>query len=237
MIRAQTGQPTNPSSAQKEISKMADQPAFALPPLPYGHADLAPVLSQETLEVHHGKHHARYIETLNRLLGEQGSAPAPLEDIVRSAAQAGGGALFNNAAQAWNHSFFWESMAPGKTQPSATLAAAITSAFGSLDALEKRFAAEGAGHFGSGWAWLVARGGELSVISTHDAATPITDAGITPLLACDVWEHAYYIDYRHDRAGWLKAWWDKLANWSFAARQYDAALGQGEAWRFPAPAA
>src|SRR5262249_47281096 len=145
----------------------------------------------------------------------------------------GSRALFNNAAQAWNHSFFWESMHSEARRPGGLLLQSIVSNFGSFDALGERIIAEGAGHFGSGWVWLVAHADRLSVLPTHDAGTPIIDAEITPLLACDVWEHAYYLDYRQDRATWLTVWWDRLANWHFAERQYQSALGCGEAWRFP----
>lgn len=213
----------------------AHAPVFSLPPLPYGHDDLKPVLSAETLQIHHGKHHARYVETLNRLLSEQNFSASTLEAIIRIAHGSGAQGLFNNAAQAWNHSFFWESMSPKASRPAGLLADAITSAFGSVEALGERFIAEGTGHFGSGWVWLVARGGHLEVLSTHDAGVPIIEDGITPLLACDVWEHAYYIDYRQDRAGWLKEWWNRLANWQFAERQYGAALGHNETWHYPAP--
>lgn len=213
----------------------APAPVFTLPPLPYGSEDLKPVISAETLQIHHGKHHARYVETLNRLLSEQNFSAHTLEEIVRIAHASGAGGLFNNAAQAWNHSFFWESMSAEASRPTGPLAGAILSAFGSVEALGQRFIAEGTGHFGSGWVWLVARGGRLEVRSTHDAGSPILEDGVTPLLACDVWEHAYYIDYRQDRAGWLAAWWDRLAHWRFAERQYDAALGQADPWRYPAP--
>ncbi|MDE8650657.1 superoxide dismutase [Novosphingobium album (ex Liu et al. 2023)] len=222
---------TNETRAQLDSGSLV----FALPPLPYGLKDLEPVLSAETLEIHHGKHHARYVETLNRLLAEQNFTAHTLEEIIRVAQRSGAKGLFNNAAQAWNHSFFWESMAAKPSQPSGPLADAISAAFGSLDGLGQRFAAEGAGHFGSGWVWLIAKHDKLEVISTHDAATPIAEDGVTALLACDVWEHAYYIDYRQDRATWLASWWNKLANWRFAERQYGAALGRGEPWHYPTP--
>jgi len=209
--------------------------SFSLPPLPYDHSALAPCLSKETLETHHGKHHARYIEVLNRLLAERKASPATMEEIIRTT-DGKDRQVFNNAAQAWNHAFFWECMTPKYAEPNGVLAAAITRDFGSLDALKQRFTAEGAGHFGSGWAWLISRKGSLSVVSTHDAATPITEMDATPILTCDVWEHAYYIDYRQDRAGWLGTWWDKLVNWEFAAAQYSASLGERGAWHFPRPA-
>ena len=206
---------------------------FELPSLPYGLKDLEPILSAETLEIHHGKHHARYVETLNRLLGEQNFSAQSLEEIVRIANGCKAKGVFNNAAQAWNHSFFWESMTSKFSKPSGPLANAISSAFGSLEALGERFCAEGTGHFGSGWVWLIAKRDKLEVISTHDAGNPILEEGVTPLLACDVWEHAYYIDYRQDRAGWLIAWWNMLANWHFAEAQYGAALGPGTPWVYP----
>ena len=185
---------------------------FELPPLPYRTKDLEPLLSAETLEIHYGKHHARYVETLNRLLSEQNFSAHTLEEIIRIAHGSDAMGVFNNAAQVWNHSFFWESMAPKAVKPSGLLASVISSEFGSLETLGRRFAAEGTGHFGSGWVWLIVKGGKLKVLSTHDAGNPILEEGVTPLLACDVWEHAYYIDSRQDRAGWLTSWWNRLAN-------------------------
>lgn len=208
-------------------------PRFPLPPLPYGYGDLEPVISARALEIHHAKHHARYVETMNRVLTETQTVVASVEDAVRIAQRRAQATLFNNAAQTWNHAFFWQSMQRETWQPAGRLAEAIASTFGSVETLGKRFAAEGAGHFGSGWVWLIAQGRELLVLSTHDGITPITNDGVIPLLTCDVWEHAYYLDYQQDRAKWLGTWWDQLANWRFAERQYEAALGQGEIWRFP----
>lgn len=208
---------------------------FELPALPYDTGALAPVLSSETLEIHHGRHHARYVEMLNRLLAEQNFTAHSLEELVRIAHASGAIGLYNNAAQAWNHAFFWESMQPQRSRPGNLLSAAVGAAFGGVDALRERFIAEGAGHFGSGWVWLVSRRGELGLLSTHDAGTPILDEGTVPLLTCDVWEHAYYIDHRQDRAGWLAAWWDELANWNLAEVQFSASLGHGDGWRYPAP--
>lgn len=222
-------QSRNAVIAQSDLERLV----FELPPLPYGTKDLEPVLSTETLEIHHGKHHARYVETLNRLLAEQNFSAHTLEEITRIAHGSGAKGVFNNAAQAWNHSFFWESMAPKTVKPAGLLASAISSEFGSLETLRQRFSAEGTGHFGSGWVWLIAKRDKLEVISTHDAGSPILEEGVTPLLACDVWEHAYYIDYRQDRAGWITSWWNRLANWSFAETQFDAAIGQGKPWRYP----
>lgn len=207
---------------------------FTLPPLPYGYQDLQPHLGEETLHVHHDRHHAKYVENLNHLLSEQSLAPTSLEDVIRSAARTGNAALFNNAAQAWNHSFFWESITPGTAAPEGRLAEAIVKTFGSPEKLRERFIAAGLGQFGSGWVWIVARNGVLEVLSTHDAQTPISDATTIPLLTCDVWEHAYYIEHRQDRAAWLTVWWSELANWRFAERQFAAATGQGALWSFPA---
>lgn len=225
---------TNRSSSAT-LSDRDQLVVFELPALPYGVEDLKPVLSAETLQIHYGKHHAKYVETLNRLLSEQNFSAHSLEEIIRIAHGSRAHGLFNSAAQAWNHSIFWESMSPVASTPSGPLADAITAAFGSLASLGQRLIAEGSGHFGSGWVWLIARGESLDVVSTHDAGTPILQDGVTPLLACDVWEHAYYIDYRQDRANWLTLWWDKLANWRFAEQQYGAARGQGQPWRFPTP--
>ncbi len=132
-----------------------------------------------------------------------------------------GGKLFNNAAQVWNHTFYWNSMSPsGGGAPSGDLAQAINAAFGSFDAFQAEFGAAAGGRFGSGWAWLVTdAAGKLSIVTTPNAETPLTDDGVTPLLTCDVWEHAYYVDYRNDRGGYVKAWWN-LANWDFAAKNY-----------------
>ena len=207
---------------------------FKLPDLPYAADALAPVLSATQMSVHHDKHHAKYISNLNGMLAAAGESPESLEAVVSSASgDAAKKKLFNNAAQAWNHAFFWRSMAPAPSKPSAALAAAIDRSFGGLDGLRTRFVGEGADHFGSGWAWLVARGAELAVLSTHDAASVVGEAGVTPLLTADVWEHAYYLDYKQDRKGFLEAWFDRLANWPFAEAQYAAATGAGSAWTFP----
>ncbi len=215
---------------------MSDQTvhaAFQLPALPYGLRDLEPWLGEETLRIHHGRHHAKYVENLNRLLAGQDLAEASLEEVLRRASGPSHTALFNNAAQTWNHAIFWESMSARATAPDGRLAEALVRNFGSLENLRERFIAEGTGHFGSGWVWLVARHGAVEVLATHDAATPATTEGTVALLTCDVWEHAYYLDYQQDRASWLANWWDKLAHWGFAARQFAAAQGEGDAWRFP----
>ena len=207
---------------------------FTLPDLPYPYEALQPVISAETMHFHHDKHHATYVKTVNELLAESSGHDDSLEGVIRAASGAGEKKLFNNAAQAWNHAFFWKSMAPGRSAPDGALQSAIASAFGDLDALKAAFVKEGAGHFGSGWVWLTAdRGGALTVVSTHDAGCPVTEADSTPLLVCDLWEHAYYIDYRNDRKAYLEAWFDALPDWAFAAGQFAAAGGNGQAWRFP----
>ena len=209
---------------------------FALPDLPYDYDALEPTISSKTLHFHHDKHHKTYVETLNQLLEKAGKSPARLEAAIREAARAGKDEikLFNNAAQAWNHAFLWKSMTPEKGQPDADLARAIEAAFGAT--LEQTFVEQGAGHFGSGWVWLIAdRGGKLSVQSTHDAEDVVTDEGRTPLLTCDLWEHAYSLDYQSDRKGYLTKWFESLPNWAFASAQYAAAKGDGQAWVYPKP--
>ena len=207
-----------------------------LPPLPYGYDDLAPVLSGDTLRTHHDKHHKAYVEKANALAKAAGLADLSLEDLVREARRRSDQALFNNAAQAWNHGFFWESMSPRSGAPSGALKAAIEKAFGGLEGLKKKFVDEGVAHFASGWVWLTAGASGLEVISTHDADDTFTKAAEFPLLVCDLWEHAYYLDYKNDRPGFLNRWFDDLANWSFAERQLAAKGGQGGAYRYPVEA-
>jgi superoxide dismutase, Fe-Mn family len=202
---------------------------FRLPALPYAHDALGSVISETTLRTHHGKHHAKYVEMVNALLA--GQAATTLESVVRAAAKSGDRKLFNNAGQAWNHAFFWACMTPKPKPPSGALAAAITTAFGGIAGLRERFLTEGVGHFGSGWVWLVADGEALSVVTTHDGDTAVT-GDATPLLVCDLWEHAYYLDHKNDRAGFLAAWWDRLVNWDFVASQYEAARGAGRRWSY-----
>jgi Fe-Mn family superoxide dismutase len=207
---------------------------FPLPDLPYAYEALEPTMSAKTLHFHHDKHHAAYVKNLNDILEKAGKAPGSLEEVIREAAKSGEGKLFNNAAQAWNHAFFWRSMTPSKGKPDADLQAAIQAAFGDVAKLGETFVTDGLGHFGSGWAWLVAdSSGKLSVRTTHDAKDMATEAGVTPLMVCDVWEHAYYLDYQNDRKTFLTAWFDTLANWEFASAQFAAAKGKGQAWRYP----
>ena len=193
--------------------------AFELPPLPYARDALEPHISAETLDYHYGKHHQTYVNTLNALTEGTEQAEQSLEAIIRSA----DGKLFNQAAQVWNHTFYWNSMSPsGGGRPGGELADAIERRFGSFDDFRDQFTQTALGQFGSGWGWLVKTGdGQLEVLSTANAGNPIT-AGKTPLLTCDVWEHAYYIDYRNARPKYLDAWWD-LVNWDFVAEQFGRA--------------
>lgn len=208
---------------------------FKLPDLPYAYNALEPVVSETTMRTHHDKHHAKYVDTLNGLLTDADTGKS-LEDVTREAVAQGKTKVANNAGQAWNHAFFWEAMTPVQSAPSAALAKAIEAAFGGFDAFKEQFVKEGVGHFGSGWVWLIAKGEQLSIITLHDGAAPL-DPGVTPILTCDVWEHAYYLDFKNDREGFLKQWIAKLANWTFADAQYAAATGGGQAYQYPAPIA
>ena len=200
---------------------------FNLTPLPYGYADLEPTISELTMRTHHDKHHAKYVEATNALMASPETDP--LEAVVRAAARRGAAKLFDNAAQAWNHGFFWQGMSPRKTAPSGSLLAAINSDFGGLANLRERFVSQGLNHFGSGWIWLVLDGNSLGVLATHDAGCVII-GDERPLLVCDVWEHAYYLDHKSDRGAYLRAWWDNLINWPFVAAQYEGARGLGHPW-------
>lgn len=190
--------------------------AFTLPELPYAKGALAPQMSEETLDFHHGKHHNAYVTKANALVEGTQFANASLEDVIREAE----GGLFNQVAQIWNHSFFWNCLTPGGSTPDATVTKALEEAFGSVEAFKEKFTNTAIGTFGSGWAWLVKKAdGSLDVASTSNAGTPLTN-GDTALLTCDVWEHAYYIDYRNARPKYLEAFW-QLANWDFVANNLD----------------
>jgi len=187
--------------------------AHTLPPLPYAMDALAPHISKETLEFHYGKHHQTYVTNLNNLIPGTEFESASLEDIKKSS-----GGVFNNAAQVWNHTFYWNSLSPkGGGEPSGKLADAITKKWGSVAAFKEAFNKSAAGNFGSGWTWLVKKAdGSLDIVNTSNAATPLTTSDV-PLLTCDVWEHAYYIDYRNARPKYLETFWN-LVNWDFAAK-------------------
>ena len=193
-----------------------------LPPLPYDLAALEPHMSKETLEYHYGKHHKAYVDKTNQLIQGTKFEESPLEYIVKHADK---GTLFNQAAQAWNHAFFWKCLGPDRGgRPDAGLLQAIEKAFGGFDAFQKTFGEKAAGLFGSGWVWLVKNpDGGVDVVQTANGDTPLTGDSV-PLIACDVWEHAYYIDHRNDRAKYVKAYWD-LANWDFAAENFEKARG------------
>jgi Fe-Mn family superoxide dismutase len=185
---------------------------FSLPPLPYAEDALAPVISAETLKLHHGKHHKKYIDTTNQLLEKEPLAASALEEVVKTAK----GKLFNNAAQAWNHDFYWHSLAPKRQRPSGALLHRLEKDFGSYERFADAFAAAANGQFGSGWAWLVDKEGKLQVAATSNADTPMAH-GIKCLLTVDVWEHAYYVDYRNERERYVSAVLDRL-NWEFAEK-------------------
>ncbi len=188
-----------------------------LPPLPYGQSALQPAISGKTVGLHYGKHHKGYVDKLNELVGGTDFAEMPLEQIVISTAgRPESDEIFECAAQAWNHEFYWKSMRPnGGGEPPFALKQRIEQDFGSVDACRKALASAAVSQFGSGWAWLVANGGALAVVKTGNADVPLT-SGMKPLLAIDVWEHAYYVDYENRRADYVNAVLDKLINWEFA---------------------
>ena len=191
---------------------------LALPPLPYREDALAPVISANTLRLHHGKHHQAYIAKVNELIAGTELEGETLERIVlASSGRPERGDLFNNAAQAWNHAFYWRSMTPDASAPSAELAARIDASFGSFSGFKQQFADAAVKQFGSGWAWLVGDGPTLKIVRTGNADLPLTK-GQVPLLTIDVWEHAYYLDYQNRRPDYVHAVIDRLLNWEFAAQ-------------------
>jgi len=184
-----------------------------LPALPYAQNALAPHISGETLEYHYGKHHAAYVANLNKLIPGTDFENMSLEEIITRSS----GGIFNNAAQVWNHTFYWNGLKPGGSgEPTGALEAALNKAFGSFAGFKEKFSASAVSNFGSGWTWLVKNSAGLEIVNTGNAGNPMTDGG-TPLLTCDVWEHAYYIDYRNARAKYVEAFWH-LVNWDFVAR-------------------
>ena len=194
--------------------------AFTLPALPYAENALEPHISQRTMSFHYGKHHDTYVKTLNALIEGKPHADMELDEIIRkTATKPEERAIFNNAAQVWNHTFFWHSMSPGGGgEPRGDLAKRLREGFGSYAGFRRIFTDTAMKQFGSGWAWLVLNGGKLNVISTPDAWNPLT-SGEAPLLACDVWEHAYYLDYQNQRKVFVEAFLDHLVNWEFVAEQ------------------
>lgn len=197
---------------------------ITLPALPYAESALEPVISAKTIGFHYGKHHASYVAKLNKLIENTDSVGKSLEDIIRaSAGKAEHRAVYNNAAQVWNHSFYWNSLKPnGGGKPSGKLAEAIDKSFGSFEKFREEFAHAAARQFGSGWAWLIEENGKLGIVTTSNAETPAT-TGAKPLLTIDVWEHAYYLDYQNLRRAYIDAVLDKLINWDFAAQNLAAA--------------
>ncbi|CDJ41281.1 Superoxide dismutase, related [Eimeria tenella] len=208
---------------------------FELPPLPYPMDALEPYISKETLEYHYGKHHAAYVNNLNKLVEGKPEASKSLEEIIKTSS----GSVLNNAGQAWNHTFYWKSMRPASAggppgapgggppgAPGAPLREELESAFGGVEKFREAFAAAAAAHFGSGWAWLCfcKKSRSLFLLQTHDGATPFRDnPNCAPLLTCDLWEHAYYIDRRNDRKSYLDAWWS-VVNWDFANENLKKAM-------------
>ena len=210
---------------------MSAQPTgpFTLPPLPWPENALEPVISSRTMGLHYGKHHRAYVNKLNELVAGTPFASMPLEQVIReSAQQKDKQKIFNNAAQAWNHTFFWSCLRPAKgdsSQPQGELAKRVEAELGGLEQFRKDFARTAVDTFGSGWAWLVERDGKLEITSTSNAGTPLT-TGATPLLTLDVWEHAYYVDYENRRPEFAEAVIAKLLNWEFAQRQLEQARGR-----------
>lgn len=202
--------------------------AFKLIDLPYADTALAPAISAETLSFHHGKHHQTYIDKMNAAIEGTDHADASMEAIVAASRGTNQG-LFNNAAQSWNHAFYWHSMAASETAPSDELKAKIEEAFGSVDALKEQLKARGVGHFASGWVWLAEKDGKLSIEETHDGDT-LADSDFNPLLTVDVWEHAYYLDHQNKRPAYLDAVVDGKLNWAFASEN----LARGTTWTYPA---
>jgi len=200
--------------------------AFELPPLPYDYSALEPTINEETMKLHHDKHHKAYTDNLNAGVSEGGLEGKSIEEILGMASQVSA-KVRNNGGGYWNHDFFWKIMTPGGSQPSGKLADAIAE-FGGLDKLKEEFNAKGAGQFGSGWAWLIAdENGKLKITSTPNQDNPLMDCVFdkgTPILGNDVWEHAYYLTYRNDRGAYLKAWWD-VVNWDEAGKRFDGAKG------------
>ena len=195
---------------------------FHLPLLPFDRTALQPVMSAETLDFHHGKHHKAYVDKVNGFLADRKDGEMRLVEVVRMASERGDKALFNNAAQIWNHSFFWKCLAPVEGQlPTGRLKALIEEGFGGTDALLKALKDEAVGHFSNGWAWLVLNRGKLEVTSLHDADTPLAHEGMVPLLTLDLWEHAYYIDYRNERPRYAEEVLGRIINWEFVGRNLD----------------
>ena len=202
--------------------------AFKVTPLPYADDALAPAISAETLSYHHGKHHKAYIDKTNAAIDGTDHADKSLEEIIATARGNDQG-LFNNAAQSWNHGFYWHSLDGDGGSPTDELKSMIDEAFGSTDELIKKLQERGAGHFASGWVWLAEKGGKLSIEETHDGDTLADNDGVNPLLVIDLWEHAYYLDHQNARPAYLKAVTEGKLNWGFASEN----LSRGSTWSYP----
>lgn len=195
--------------------------AFVLPDLPYSKDAFGETISSQTFDYHHGKHHNAYVTKTNDAIAGTDLEGARLSEVIRAAKEQGDAGLFNNSAQVWNHSFYWQCLSPERQNPSGKLAAIIEDCFGSKSEMLDKFKAEAVGHFASGWAWLVLDGDELKVTSLHDADTPVAHDGMKPLLTLDVWEHAYYLDYQNARPDYVDALLDGAINWEFVAQNLD----------------
>ena len=202
--------------------KMKSESPHVLPPLPYADNALEPIISAKTIGFHYGKHHKGYVDNLNKQVAGTEFANLPLEKIItKTAGKADKVTIFNNAAQTWNHTFYWRSMRPkGGGEPPAALKQKIVASFGSVDACKKELSTAAMAQFGSGWVWLVLDGDKLKVVKTANAEVPLTK-GMKPLLTVDVWEHAYYLDYQNRRADYVNAVLDKLINWEYALQNAD----------------
>lgn len=197
--------------------------SFQLPQLPYPKDALAPHMSAETLDFHHGKHHAAYVKKTNEMVDDSKLSAEPLTKVVQAARKQGNSKLFNNAAQLWNHSFFWHCLAPADgQQPSGKLKRMIDDGFGGVEAMLQKLGDEAAGHFSNGWAWLLLDRDSLTITSLHDADTPLVHDGMVPLFTLDVWEHAYYIDYRNERPRFASSVLGNIVNWEFVAENLDS---------------
>ncbi len=201
--------------------------AFKLIDLPYPDTELEPAISAETLSYHHGKHHQAYIDKTNKAIEGADHADKSLEAVI-AAARGSDQGLFNNAAQSWNHGFYWHSLTGEESAASGELKSMVDAAFGSIAELKSKLAERGAGHFASGWVWLAEKDGKLSIEETHDGDT-LVDQGYNPLLVIDLWEHAYYLDHQNARPKYLDAVLDNKLNWSFASEN----LARGECWKYP----
>jgi len=195
--------------------------AFTLPDLPYAKTAFGDLMSAETFDYHHGKHHNAYVGKTNDAIAGTAHADKKLSEVIKAASAEGNKGLFNNSAQIWNHTFFWHCLSPETQDVPAPLKSKIDDAFGSLDGFKDKFKNEAVGHFGSGWAWLVLNGDKLEITSLHDADSPVAHEGMKPLFTIDVWEHAYYIDYRNARPDFVQAILDKAVNWKFIAENLD----------------